>query len=131
MYVDLIAELFPKAIHIRQFHSKRALGYVHNHYAHEGVRYTDRTTWRTVLSKGKPRKKTIQQLKRRKKVYTGEVKKRGRPKKRKNLDNQSCLYKGVKYYPLKRNTKKQLKKGKKKRDDKYSCTRFWWDIYYE
>ena len=117
-YVDLIAELFPKAIHIRQFHSKRSLGYVHIHYTHEGVRYTCQTTWRAVLFKGKPRKKTIQQRKRRKKVDTGEVKKRGRPKKRNKLDNQSYLYKGVKYYPLKRSIKKQPKKDKKKQKSK-------------
>jgi hypothetical protein len=113
-YVDLIAELFPTAIHIRQFHSKRSLGYVHIHYTYDGERYTCRTTWRAVLSKGKANKRTIQQRKRRKKVYTGEVKKRGRPKKRKKLDNQSYFYKGVKYYPLKRKTKNQAKKGKKK-----------------
>ncbi|MHA1268029.1 MAG: hypothetical protein ACTSRS_22615, partial [Candidatus Helarchaeota archaeon] len=76
------------------------------------------TTWRAVLFKGKPRKKTIQQRKRRKKVDTGEVKKRGRPKKRNKLANQSYLYKGVKYYPLKRSTKKQPKKDKKKQQSK-------------
>ncbi|MHA1357686.1 MAG: hypothetical protein ACTSRC_06220 [Candidatus Helarchaeota archaeon] len=113
-YVDLIAKLFPTAIHIRQFHSKRSLGYVHIHYTHEGERYPCRTTWRAFLSKGKSSKRTIQQRKRRKKVYTGEVKKRGRPKKRKKLDNQSYLYKGVKYYPLKRKSEKRPKNGKKK-----------------
>jgi len=117
-YIDLIAELFPTAIHIRQFHSKRSLGYVHIHYTHEGERYTCRTTWRAFLSKGKASKRTIQQRKRRKKVYTGEVKKRGRPKKRKKLDNQSYLYKGVKYYPLHRSTKNQPKNSKKKQKSK-------------
>lgn len=113
-YVDLIAKLFPTAIHIRQFHSKRSLGYVHIHYTHEGERYTCRTTWRACLSKGKSNKRTIQQRKRRKKVYTGEVKKRGRPKKRKKLDTQSYFYKGVKYYPLKRKSEKRPKNGTKK-----------------
>jgi len=117
-YVDLIAKLFPTAIHVRQFHSKRSLGYVHVHYTHDGERYTCQTTWRAVLSKGKANKRTIQQRKRRKKVYTGEVKKRGRPKKRKKLDNQSYFYKGVKYYPLKRKTKDQVKKGKNKQKSK-------------
>ena len=117
-YVDLIAKLFPTAIHIRQFHSKRSLGYVHIHYTHEGERYTCQTTWRAVLSKGKANKRTIQQRKRRKKVYTGEVKKRGRPKKRKKLDNHSYLYQGVKYYPLKRKPKKQPKQNKKTQKSK-------------
>jgi len=117
-YVDLIAELFPTAIHIRQFHAKRSLGYVHIHYTHNGERYTCRTTWRVVLSQGKPSKRTIQQRKRRKKVATGEVKKQGRPKKRKKLDPQSYFYKGVKYYPLKRKTKKQPIHGKTKQKSK-------------
>ncbi|MHA1360431.1 MAG: hypothetical protein ACTSRC_20095 [Candidatus Helarchaeota archaeon] len=75
VYVVLIAELFPTDIHIRQFHSKQSLGYVHIHYTDEGERYTSRTTWRVFLSKGESSKRTSQQRKRQKKVYTGEVKK--------------------------------------------------------
>ena len=82
-YVDLISKLFPTAVHIRQFHTKRSLGYVHIHYTHDGDRYTCRPTWCAVLSKGKANKTPIQQRKRRKRKSTGETKKRGRPKKRK------------------------------------------------
>jgi len=64
VYVVLIAELFPTDI-----------GYVHIHYTDEGERYTSRTTWRVFLSKGESSKRTSQQRKRQKKVYTGEVKK--------------------------------------------------------
>ncbi|MHA1267881.1 MAG: hypothetical protein ACTSRS_21815 [Candidatus Helarchaeota archaeon] len=67
-----------------------------------------------ILSKGKESKRTFQQRKRRKKEYTGEIKKRGCPKKRKKLTDQSYLYKGVKYYPLKRKSKKRIKNGRKK-----------------
>lgn len=135
-FVDPIGKLFPKSVHIRQFHKKelRGLVYVHfpvdseslQEFGYKDIK-SDRGTlslnWDAVLDEGEACKRTKAQRERRKKKKSEYENNKNR--KNKNADEEKeILDKDIKFYPYVKNSHRRKTTKNSKNKQSKSSKRF-------